>query len=60
MDTQYLIIAIVIAAAVVYAAWHIYKVFSSSDDPCCNCGCCDGKRRAKSSKTEIPPCCEKK
>lgn len=60
MDTQYLIIAYVIAAAVAYAAWHIYKVFSSSDDPCRNCSGCDLKRSAGSSKSENPPCCEKK
>ncbi len=60
MDTQYLIIAIVIAAAVVSAAWHIYKVFSSPDDPCSNCSSCCGKRQANTSKTENPSCCEKK
>ena len=49
MNIQYIIVAIVVVAAVAYTVWRIWRTLSRTDDPCCNCGCCDGKRSSQSS-----------
>lgn len=50
MNIQYIIVAAVIIVAVGYAAWRTWRLLSHADDPCCNCGCCDGKRPPKSGE----------
>jgi len=71
MNIQYLIVAILLAVAVMYAAWRIYRALRAAGDPCYGCeGCqlkefCDARRKGKSGvaafgKRQKAPCREKK
>ena len=71
MNIQYLIVAILLAVAVVYAAWRIYRALRAANDPCYGCEGCqlkeirDAQRKGKSGlspfgKRQKAPCGEKK
>lgn len=71
MNIQYLIVAILLAVAVMYAAWRIYRALRAANDPCYGCEGCqlkeirDAQRKGKSSlspfgKRQKAPCGEKK
>ncbi|MBR5350644.1 MAG: FeoB-associated Cys-rich membrane protein [Prevotella sp.] len=60
MSIQYLIIIIVLAMAIGYAAWRIYLAIRHANDPCYGCAGCalkDIKRHQLGKKT---PCPDKK
>ena len=54
MDIQYIIVAALLALAVMYAAWRIYRALQAAGDPCYGCEGCqlkelrDAQRRKKS------------
>ena len=71
MNIQYLIVAILLAFAVMYAAWRIYRALRAANDPCYGCEGCqlkeirDAQRKGKSGlspfgKRQKAPCGEKK
>ena len=55
-SVQHVIVFVVLAAAVGYAAWHTYKAFKQPDDPCAGCDGCALKELKQQNKTA----CDKK
>ncbi|MBP5569801.1 MAG: FeoB-associated Cys-rich membrane protein [Prevotella sp.] len=71
MNIQYLIVAILLAVAVMYAVWRIYRALRAANDPCYGCEGCQLKEiRDAQRKKELghslfgnrqkAPCGEKK
>jgi len=60
MTTQYLIIIIVLAAAIGYAAWRIYLAIRHANDPCYGCEGCALKELKQQSRGKKTPCPDKK
>lgn len=71
MNIQYIIVAVMLALAVGYAAWRIYRALRAAGDPCYGCEGCqlkelrDARRKGKSrvsafGKRQKAPCREKK
>ena len=56
MTYQYLLVALILAAAVAYAVCRIFRSFRSAGDPCHGCEGCQLKSLRKGIQTEI---CEK-
>ena len=57
---QLTIVYIVLALAVGYAAWHVYKSFRRDADPCCGCEGCPLKGHNCGEKHKKADCCHKK
>ena len=60
MNIQYLIVTVILAIAVGYAAWRIYRVFRMANDPCYGCEGCELKELHKTALRKNKPCEEKK
>lgn len=71
MNMQYVIVAVMLALAVGYVAWRIYRALRAAGDPCYGCEGCqlkelrDARRKGKSGvaafgKRQKAPCGEKK
>lgn len=71
MNMQYVIVAVMLALAVGYVAWRIYRALRAAGDPCYGCEGCqlkelrDARRKGKSGgaafgKRQKAPCREKK
>ena len=41
MNIQYLIVTVILAIAVGYAAWRIYRALRMANDPCYGCEGCE-------------------
>ena len=48
MDWQMIIVSAIVLLAVVYVVMRIRRTVGHSDNPCCNCGCCQQGKRQKS------------
>lgn len=60
MNIQYLIVTVILAIAVGYAAWRIYRAFRMANDPCYGCEGCELKELRKTALHKNKPCEEKK
>ena len=60
MNIQYLIVTVILAIAVGYAAWRIYRALRTANDPCYGCEGCELKELRKTALHKNKPCEEKK
>lgn len=60
MNIQYLIVTVILAIAVGYGAWRIYRALRMANDPCYGCEGCELKELRKTALRKNKPCEEKK
>lgn len=48
MDWQMIIVLAIVLLAVVYVVMRVRRTVKHTDNPCCNCGCCQQSKHKKS------------